>query len=102
VKKTSKALAVGAASPLTVEVRVGPRAGRQALWREPGGLLRAAVQAAPERGKANEELVRLVAERLGIARSQVELWKGHRSRKKVLRIWGVKAEALQSAFEALG
>ena len=101
MKKASKGQAAGAVSPLTVEVRVGPRSGRQALWREPGGQLRAAVQAAPERGKANEELVRLVAGRLGIARSQVEVWKGHRSRKKVLRIWGAEAEALESAFEAL-
>jgi len=86
---------------LTLEVRVQPRSGRRELWKEPGGRLRAALQATPEGGKANDELVRLVAERLGIARSRVELWKGHKSRQKILRVWNVDLGQLNKALESL-
>ena len=101
MKPASRKPVSDAPSPLSLEVRVQPRSGQRGLWKEAGGRLRAAVHAAPDGGKANEELVRLVADRLGVARSQVELWKGHRSRQKVLRIWGMEAAALKSILEAI-
>ncbi len=79
-----------------------PRSGCPGLWKEPGGCLRAALRAAPEGGRANDELIRLVADRLGVARSDVELWRGHKSRQKILRIWGMDAEQLEQVVEAMG
>lgn len=68
-----------------------PRAGRREVWKDATGAVRVALCAPPEGGRANEELVELVAELFGVSRSKVELWKGGKSRQKVLRLNGVDA-----------
>jgi uncharacterized protein YggU (UPF0235/DUF167 family) len=47
------------------------------------------VTAAPERGRANDAAVRLVAERLGVGTDDVRLVAGHGSRDKVVEVTGV-------------
>jgi uncharacterized protein (TIGR00251 family) len=69
-----------------VEVRVIPRAKRDEMAGERGGRLLVRTTAPPVDGKANEAVCRLVAEHLGVARSAVELVRGHTSRDKTLRI----------------
>jgi hypothetical protein len=44
------------------------------------------IAAAPERGKANAELIETVARMAGVARSAVELVAGAAARRKSLRI----------------
>ena len=48
--------------------------------------LRMRVHAPPVDGKANQSLVHWVADRLGIARSHVELVRGHTAKRKQLRV----------------
>ncbi len=50
----------------------------------------------PEDGRANEALVALVARKLGIPRSNIQIARGHRSRDKVLAIEGLEAERVLS------
>ncbi|HDI00564.1 MAG TPA: DUF167 domain-containing protein, partial [Firmicutes bacterium] len=52
------------------------------------------VAAPPERGKANERLVRILAEAFGVARSEVRVVAGHKSRDKVVEVEGVGKEVL--------
>src|SRR5512145_2507637 len=72
---------------LTVEVR--PRAGRDEIvgWR--GAVLRVRVTAPPADGAANEAVRTLLAERLGCARSRVEIVRGQTARTKVVRVAGL-------------
>jgi uncharacterized protein (TIGR00251 family) len=70
-----------------IAVRVTPRASRAEIgnWREgPHGAreLEVRVRAAPSDGAANEAVIRLLAERLGVRRSQVEIVAGQTSRHK--------------------
>ncbi len=44
------------------------------------------IVAAPEDGKANEELVRFLAKEFGVPRSHVEILKGQRAKTKLVRI----------------
>ena len=44
------------------------------------------VTAPPIEGKANEALIQFLAKELGISISSIEIFKGHRSREKTLRI----------------
>ncbi len=60
-----------------------PRAG--ILRGDPRGLV-IGIAAAPERGRANAELIETVARIAGVARSAVELVAGAKARHKSLRI----------------
>ena len=74
----------------TVEVRVTPRArsSRVDVERGPDGAIeiRVRVAAPPEGGKANREVVRLLARELGVAPTSLEIVRGAGSRRKTIRI----------------
>ncbi len=55
-------------------------------WR---GRFRVAVRAPPERGKANEEVVEVVAAALGVPPSAVRVVRGHTSRRKTVEVQGL-------------
>jgi uncharacterized protein (TIGR00251 family) len=76
----------------TLTVRVTPRASRDELagWRD--GVLQVRLRAPPVEGKANEALRRLLAERLGVAATRVEITGGVMARTKRLRIEGLSDE----------
>jgi uncharacterized protein (TIGR00251 family) len=78
------------ASGLLLTVRVTPRADRDSVAgvRDDGVLL-VRTSAAPVDGAANDSLVRLVAESLGVRPASVTLVAGHRSREKRLLVSGV-------------
>jgi uncharacterized protein len=84
--------------PVDVTVRLKPRAKRNALVREQDGILHVSVAAAPVEGKANAALCKLIAKRAGVARGQVRVIRGERSREKVVRIEGMTPHELHRAF----
>lgn len=49
-------------------------------------MLKIRLHAAPVEGKANEALVRFLAERLGVARSTVVITHGHLNKRKIVEI----------------
>jgi uncharacterized protein (TIGR00251 family) len=67
---------------LRLRVKAGGR--RNALLGSHGGALKLSVTAARERGKANRAVLALLAKRLGIAPSSVELISGSASPDKVV------------------
>ena len=76
-------------------MRVKPRAKEERIeGLSPDGTLVVRVAAPPERGKANERLVRILAEAFGVARSEVRVVAGHKSRDKVVEVEGVGKEVL--------
>jgi uncharacterized protein YggU (UPF0235/DUF167 family) len=50
------------------------------------------VTASPDRGKANEAAVELLAKRLWVPKSAVRIASGHRARDKTLEIDGITPE----------
>lgn len=82
----------------SLEVRVVPKASRRGLVVAADGRLKVYVNCAPVGGKANRELLELVAAVLGTPRSRVELVRGEKSRDKLIRVWGVDE---QTAWEAV-
>jgi len=85
--------------PADLTVRLKPRAKRNALVGEHDGVLHVSVAAAPVDGKANAALCKLIAKRAGVARGQVSVIRGERSREKVVRVEGVTPHELRRAFE---
>lgn len=71
---------------LTIRVRVKPAARTTALTEEPDGSWSATLKAPPTDGKANAELIALIARQFGCSRSAVSIKSGAGSRMKLLKI----------------
>lgn len=78
----------------TVAVRAQPGARKVGVLGERAGALKIAVTAPAEDGRANDALVEVLKEWLGVKRSQVELVSGRANRNKVFLIRGVSADQL--------
>lgn len=76
---------------IVVSVRVIPRAARSAIDGIREGALLVRVKAPPVEGAANEAVVALLAEVLGVGRRQVAIVSGTRGRHKRVRVTGVDA-----------
>jgi uncharacterized protein len=72
---------------LVLEVKVIPRAHTgQVVEVMANGALKVKVRAAPEKGKANEELCRVLAEYLSVSRRSVEVILGQTSQQKRVKV----------------
>ncbi len=58
------------------------------------------MAAVPERGRANEAVLRLLAETLGLPKSDVSLVSGHAGRDKVVELRGLGEAEVASRLEA--
>jgi uncharacterized protein (TIGR00251 family) len=77
---------LAARSGVILRVMAKPRASRQGVLRaDPRGLV-IALNAPPEHGRANHELIAFVATTLGLPPTAIELTSGAGSRHKSLRI----------------
>ena len=82
-------------------VRLTPRAAADRIDGVVDGVLRARVGAPAVEGAANNALIRLVADALGIARRDVRIVAGGTSRQKLMVVEGVSAEAVVAAWPGL-
>jgi len=71
---------------LIIEIKVAPQSGRQDLVLDKSGILKCFILSPPEDGKANKEIIQLIADRLNIKKHQIEIVGGLISRKKKLAI----------------
>ncbi len=78
-----------------LDVKVSPKASRNAVTGWMGEVLKISVTAAPERGKANDAVEQLLADALGLPRSAVTVVAGHSSKLKRVQIVGLTADALR-------
>jgi uncharacterized protein (TIGR00251 family) len=74
---------------LPVKVSAGAR--RDAILGSHGDALKVSVCQAPEKGKANREVVRLLAGALGMRARDVEILRGQTSRDKLVLLRGADA-----------
>jgi uncharacterized protein (TIGR00251 family) len=77
---------------VTFCVQVQPRASRDAIEGEHGDALKIRLTAPPVDDRANQALVRLLAERLNVPRAAVRIVAGEKSRRKRVTVAGVKRE----------
>ena len=80
-----------------------PGARRSGVQGEQNGALKVAVTAPPEDGRANQALLEVLREALGLKRSQVELLSGQTGRDKRFLIRGLSEAELRGRLaEVLG
>jgi uncharacterized protein YggU (UPF0235/DUF167 family) len=87
------------AARLTVRVQPGARAAGLAGTLA-DGTLKVRVTAPALEGRANQAVEVLLAERLGVKRSQVRVTRGAGSRLKVVEVTGLDPEGLRLRLEA--
>lgn len=80
-------------------VQAQPKAKKNAIVGVHDGRLKVAVTAAPERGKANDAILKLLAKELRLKRSQLELISGATSSKKTICITEMTLPALRQRLE---
>ena len=73
-------------------VKLQPRASADAIGEIMGNELRIRVTAPPVDAAANEALIRLLAQQLQCARNRVDLVRGHTSRHKQVKLYGMSPE----------
>jgi uncharacterized protein (TIGR00251 family) len=77
-----------------LSIKLQPRASANEIGEPLGSELRIKVTAPPVDAAANEALVRLLAERLDCPRNQVQLIRGHTSRHKIVKLYGLSVEGV--------
>ena len=78
-----------------LSVTVSPGAARTELVGRHGEGWKARVAAPPERGRANEAVVGLLAEALGVPRSAVRVVAGKTAKAKVVEVDGLEADDVE-------
>lgn len=76
-------------SAVRFDVRVRPRASRSEIAGTLNGALVVRLQAAPVDDAANDALIRLLAQSLGVRRSGVRIVAGHKARGKIVEVTGI-------------
>jgi uncharacterized protein (TIGR00251 family) len=90
----------GADGRATLTLHIQPGAKKSEFAGMHGDALKIRLAAPPVDGKANDALVRFVAERLGLPRSAVTLKSGQTSRHKVLEVVGATSAAIAALAAA--
>ena len=82
-------------------VRAHPGARRNEIRGEHEGALKVCVTQAAEKGKANKALVALLAQELGVRKSQLELVSGETSPQKRFLVRGIAPQDLSQRISRL-
>ena len=84
-----------AADGARLTLLVVPGASRAGIVGEHGDALRLKVAAPPEKGRANDAVVELLAATIGVRRAEIEITAGHGSRRKTAVVRGLTAEVVR-------
>ncbi len=93
-------MAQGEQARIVVQVR--PNAGRNEVVRCLEGVWHLRIAAAPVQGRANRELVRFLAEALGLSPSSLSIQRGMTSRRKVIGIQGLSQDRVTELISGWG
>lgn len=84
---------------VTFEIRVIPRSSKSEIVGCHDGALKVKLTSPPVEGAANEELIRLLAKKLGVPRSSVEIIAGQTSKTKRVRLTGVTSAEINAVLK---
>jgi len=82
-------------------VQAQPKARRNAIVGVHAGRLKIAVTQAPEKGKANEAIVKVLAAAVGLKKSQIQLITGSTNPLKKFRITDIDIDELTARINAV-
>ncbi len=71
---------------LLIKIKVIPNSGKQKVFLDKSNQLKCYLKSAPEKGKANLELIKFLAKELSITKNDISIISGATTRKKKLKI----------------
>ncbi len=83
-----------------LRLRVAPGASRAGVVGRHGDAWKVRVTAPPEDGRANDAVVRLLAETLAVPRTSVSLVSGHGGRDKIVELTGLGPSQVESRLSS--
>ena len=83
---------------MRINVRVIPRSGKNMIEWEEGGL-KVRLTAPPIDGAANDALIALLAQCLGLHKRDIQIVHGTTGRHKIVEITGMTAEAIEKKIK---
>jgi uncharacterized protein (TIGR00251 family) len=101
-KRPEAKLTSVSAATTRLKVRVSPGARRPGISGRHGDAWKVRVAEPPEDGRANEAVLRLLAETLGVPRARVTLVSGHSSRDKIVVLDGVEQKQTEQLLDSAG
>ncbi|MDP3858965.1 MAG: DUF167 domain-containing protein [Stagnimonas sp.] len=88
------------AGTVRLPLKVAPKASRNAINGWMGETLKVSVTVAPEKGKANQAVIELLAEALRLPKSAVRIVRGETSTSKLAEIEGIDELELRRKLSA--
>ncbi len=82
-----------------LNLRISARASRDAVMGWYGGALKISITTAPEKGKANKAIIKLLAKTLDIAPSRIHILRGHTSPDKTVEIIDLSDSDIRALLE---
>lgn len=70
-------------------MKVIPHSREQSIIKISDGAFKIRLKSAPKKGKANQELVKLLAQYFEISKNQVKIVRGQKSKNKIILILGL-------------
>ena len=86
---------------LVLTVRVSPSASKTQVKGEHAGALKISVAAAPEKGRANKELLSFLSSAFGVRKSDVSIISGGTAREKRVAVEGIPAGEFKRRLEEM-
>jgi uncharacterized protein (TIGR00251 family) len=78
---------------ISVKIKVEPRSSKSGIVGMYGDALKVKLTSPPVEGKANRELVEVLAKASGVGKSDIEIVSGKSSKNKLVKITGIESIA---------
>ncbi len=91
MKKISKNNSDG----LIINIKVAPRSSRSGITGSYSDGLKVRLTSPPVEGKANRELIEVLAKEFSIRKKDVEILSGEKSKNKIVKLYGVKCNKMK-------
>lgn len=76
---------------VSIKIKVEPRSSKSGIVGRYGDALKVKLTSPPVEGKANSELIEVLAKECGVRKRDVEIISGKSSKNKMVRITGIKS-----------
>ncbi|HEY3426780.1 MAG TPA: DUF167 domain-containing protein [Negativicutes bacterium] len=86
---------------VSVKIRVQPRSSRNSLAGINGDSLKVTLTSPPVEGEANVACVNFMAKSFAVAKNQVSIIAGHKSRNKIVKITGINKADLAAVINKM-